>query len=61
MEEKKLQKVLSFDLELISIINNWVNDDVESFLANGIIEVNKIPEKREELFKKYVNLFYSLL
>ena len=61
MEELKLSNVSNVNPELISIINGWVNADVETLLTHGVIKPEEIPEKREELFKRYLDLFYSLL
>ena len=61
MCDKKLQKVSATNPEAIMVIKDWVDTDVETFLANGVIKAEDIPKKREELFKRYLDLFYSLL
>ena len=61
MEERKLSNVSNVNPELILIINDWINTDIETLLMNGAIKPEEIPKKREELFKRYLDLFYSLL
>ena len=61
MGKRKLSDVLNANPKLILIINDWINTDIETLLMSGAIKPEEIPKKREELFKRYLDLFYSLL